>query len=201
MSGTRAARRRGTDAVVALAAGVLSTALLPLAVDDPRRSERSAFDLANGIEHELPALRIPQQLGTPWLLPTMAAFGFWTHRPHLAVSAALALPLEKGLEVGVKNLTRRRRPAQAVDPLLRDDAPTEGPSYPSGHAAIATCAAVLVEPYLPPYAGPALLATVGLTGYARVHQGAHFPVDVLAGVLIGIGAGALLNYVFGLPPR
>ena len=62
-------------------------------------------------------------------------------RPHLAVSAALALPLEKGLEVGVKELVRRRRPAEVLDATLHDDAPTEGGSYPSGHAAIAACAA------------------------------------------------------------
>ncbi|MDX6300513.1 MAG: hypothetical protein QOF53_1727 [Nocardioidaceae bacterium] len=199
MNLTARVRRRRADAWLTLGTGVLSVILLPLAAADLPRLERTLFDKANRTGHALPALRIPQQLGTPWLLPTMALVGFWTHRPHLTVSAALALPLEKGGEIAVKNLTRRRRPARAADPVLRDDAPVDGPSYPSGHAAIATCAAVLVAPYLPPYAGPGLVATLGLTSYARLQQGAHFPLDLLGGVLLGVASGSLLNYAFGLP--
>jgi membrane-associated phospholipid phosphatase len=196
---TTGVRRRRADAWLALASGALSVALLPLAAADLPRLERTLFDKANRAGYALPALRIPQQLGTPWLLPTMSLVGFWTHRPHLTVSAALALPLEKGGEIAVKNLTRRRRPARAADPVLRDDAPVDGPSYPSGHAAIATCAAFLVAPYLPAYAGPGLLAALGLTSYARLQQGAHFPLDLLGGVLLGVASGSFLNYAFGLP--
>jgi len=82
---------------------------------------------------------------------------------------------------------------------LHDDAPTEGGSYPSGHAAIAACAALLTAPYLPRWSIAALVSAVGATTFTRVHQGAHFPLDALGGVLMGVSAGALLCYVFGLP--
>jgi membrane-associated phospholipid phosphatase len=190
------------DAWMAVVAGVAYLLLVPVAASEPPDWDRAAFAHANRAGGRIAALRVPQQLGTPWTLPSIAVAAFWARRPHLAVSAALALPLEKMLEVGVKKLTRRPRPAQVVgDARLRDDAPVTGGSFPSGHSAIASCAAVLTTPYLPkPAAAAAVLAVpAGLTSFVRVHQGAHFPLDALGGILMGVSAGALLNYTFGFP--
>jgi membrane-associated phospholipid phosphatase len=132
----------------------------------------------------------------------LPVLGFWTRRPHLAVAGTLALPLEKAAEVGVKKLTGRRRPAQVGTTVeLHDDAPATGESYPSGHAAISACAAVLVSPYLPAWSWPALAIPVGLTSYTRVHQGAHFPLDSVGGVLLGLGVGTALRFAVGVPPH
>ena len=193
-------RRRSRDGWLALAAGAGYVGLVPLARLDPTGPERRLFRAMNGTTWgSMPALRAPQQLGTPWVLPGIALFGFLTHRPALAVSGALALPLEKGLEVGVKLLFERRRPAQVLDAELHDDAPAEGGSSPSGHAASAACAAWLVAPYLPTWCVAALVPAVGATTFTRVHQGAHFPLDAVGGVLMGVSAGALLSYAFGVP--
>jgi len=193
-------RRRSVDAWLAAATAAGYVGLGPLVGLDPTRLERSVFRAMNGRSGSVPALRVPQQLGTPWLLPAMAVTGFLTGRPHLAVAAATALPLEKALEVGVKEVLQRRRPANVVaDVVLHDDAPTDGGSYPSGHAAIAACAGMLAAPYLPTYAVGALVTAVAATTFARVHQGAHFPLDGLGGILMGVCTGALLNYTFGLP--
>jgi hypothetical protein len=105
----------------------------------------------------------------------MAVLGWVTKRVHLLVAAGFARPAEKALVVGVKKVVNRRRPAQVLEPDLRDDAPTEGPSYPSGHAAIANCGVVLAAPYLPVAVTAGLAGTVAVTAYTRVHQGAHFP--------------------------
>jgi hypothetical protein len=67
------------DARVALAAGVGYAGLVPLARLDPKRLERVAFRAMNGTSGgPVPALRVPQQLGTPWLLPGIAVAGFLT---------------------------------------------------------------------------------------------------------------------------
>jgi membrane-associated phospholipid phosphatase len=192
-------RRRPADKRLAAAAGLLYLGLGPLAARDPHRWERRLFSAVNSRGGSLSALRVPQQLGTPWLLPTMAVLGWVTKRPHLMLSAGVALPLEKGMEVGVKKVVDRRRPAQVMDLKLRDDAPTHGPSYPSGHAAIATCGVVLAAPYLPVPVTVALTATAALTACTRVHQGAHFPLDAFGGILLGLSTGSLLHYVIGLP--
>jgi len=186
---------------MAAGCGLVFVGLGAVAAGHPHRWERGLFRVANQGGGSIPALRIPQQLGTPWLLPTMAVLGWVAKRPRLMVAAALALPAEKGLEVGVKKVVDRRRPAQVLEPDLHDDAPTEGPSYPSGHAAIASCGVVLATPYLPMAVTAALWGTVAVTAYTRVHQGAHFPLDAVGGIFLGIGLGSLLNYTFGVTDR
>lgn len=147
-----------------------------------------------------PLLRLPQQLGTPWMLPALAAIAFWRHRPHLAAAATLSLPAEKALEVAVKKLVRRRRPAKSPHRTrLLDDAPADGPSYPSGHVAIAFAVTTLLAPYvdLPIVA---LAATGGLlVALRRVQQGAHFPLDTVGGALLGVGVGSATTFVVGRP--
>ncbi len=164
------------------------------------RREQRVLKAVNRLGGEVPLLRVPQQLGTPWVLPGIALVGFCTHRPRLTVAAGLALPVEKVLEVGVKALTRRRRPAGDLhDVELHDDAPVEGSSYPSGHAAIAFATVVLLAPYVGDAAAAALLAGAVLTALTRVHQGAHYPLDAVGGVLLGGAVGWLLRAAFGLP--
>jgi membrane-associated phospholipid phosphatase len=108
--------------------------------------------------------------------------------------------VEKALEVGVKKVTDRRRPAKDVpDARLRDDAPTDGPSYPSGHAGIAYAAVTLAAPYLPPLGTTAVATAATLATVTRIHQGAHFPLDAVGGALLGVAVGSGLNAVFGLP--
>lgn len=141
-------------------------------------------------------MRIPQQLGTPWALPTVAVLAELRGEHRLAAAALAALPLEKAVEVGTKKVVRRPRPAQVLAPALRDDAPTDGPSYPSGHAAIAMCAVWLLSALLPVPATLALGGCAALTGVARVQQGAHHPADVVGGAALGSGLGALLLALF-----
>jgi undecaprenyl-diphosphatase len=65
-------------------------------------------------------------------------------------------------------------------------------SFPSGHATTAFAAATFLALWRPRLAMPALtLAT--LVGLSRVSLGSHFPSDVLAGALLGIG-GALIGW-------
>jgi membrane-associated phospholipid phosphatase len=191
--------RRRADVWLALGAGLAYAGLGVLCAGGPPAWERRLFLRVNRTGDSLPALRVPQQLGIPWTLPVTALAALLLGRPRLALAAGLALPVEKALEVGVKKVAGRPRPAQVMYAELHDDAPADGPSYPSGHTAIATCAAMLVTPYLPsgarPYARWAFAAATGLTGCARVHQGAHLPLDVVGGALLGTGAGALLRYM------
>lgn len=161
------------------------------------------FHAANHDSSERPLLRVPQQLGTPWVPPLLAVVGLVTHRPHLAVTGAMAVPLEKTLEVGVKKALGRRRPSE-VDPdaRLHDDAPTDGPSYPSGHAAIAFTGVLLAAPYLPAPVAAAAVGTAGVASWVRVRQGAHFPLDAAGGALLGVLVATTLQAVVGRPvPR
>lgn len=142
-------------------------------------------------------MRVPQQAGIPWVLPGIGMLAWWRGRRRLAVAAGLALPVEKALEVGTKKLSRRPRPANVErDVRLRDDAPTDGPSYPSGHAAIAACAVTLLGRGSPVAVTTASVLAL-LVGGVRVHQGAHYPADAVGGVLLDVAIGSELAGVVG----
>jgi len=155
------------------------------------RMERRSFEEAND-GGERSWLRVPQQLGTPWALVATTALMALRRRPRDAAAAAAALPVEKGLEVLTKKLLERPRPVRVVAAELRDDAPAHGPSFPSGHSAIATASAYLLARTWPTPVGAALLAVTALSSYVRVRQGAHWPTDVVAGACLGAAvAGGL----------
>ncbi len=134
------------------------------------------------------------------MLPALAAGALVARQPHLALAAALALPWEKGLEIGARKALPRFRPAQS-DPAvrLRDDAPTEGPSYPSGHGGIAFAAVFLLAPCIPGPAAGALAALATATSFARVQQGAHYPADAVGGLLLGLTVASSLRSLVGHP--
>jgi undecaprenyl-diphosphatase len=143
-------------------------------------------------------MRVPQQAGTPWVLPGIAVVSWRRGHRRLAVASALALPVEKAMEVGTKKLSRRPRPAKVEGEVrLHDDAPTDGPSYPSGHAAIAACAVTLLGRRSATTVTTASLLAL-LVGGVRVHQGAHYPVDAVGGVLLGVTIGSGLRGVVAL---
>jgi membrane-associated phospholipid phosphatase len=109
--------------------------------------------------------------------------------------AAAALPLVKGLEVATKKVLRRPRPLYTTPTELRDDAPVEGPSFPSGHTAIGTCATALVATRTPWPVGAGLGVTLLVSAYVRVHQGAHHPSDTVGGFLLGLTVADALEAV------
>jgi undecaprenyl-diphosphatase len=70
--------------------------------------------------------------------------------------------------------------------------PTTDPSFPSDHALAAfAIAGALLGTH--PALGAALALFATVLGFARVFVGTHYPLDVVAGALIGTTVGALLR--------
>ncbi|WP_245663845.1 bifunctional phosphatase PAP2/diacylglycerol kinase family protein [Nocardia arthritidis] len=91
------------------------------------------------------------------------------------------------VNVGLKSLIARRRPAAELLPMHRrlTPAPTSS-SFPSGHSATAAAfatAVALESPRTALVVAP-LAATVA---YSRVHTGVHWSSDVLVGAAVGSG--------------
>lgn len=115
-----------------------------------------------------------------------------------AFAAALALPLAI-MVTGVVNLlvkhtVREGRPCRpgAGLFLLERCPPPDNFSFPSTHTVLPMAAAggaFLVHRAL----GYAALAAAALMAFSRVYVGVHYPLDVLAGALLGVTMGAVLT--------
>jgi undecaprenyl-diphosphatase len=190
------ARHRPHDAAVAAAA----FGLLGLVGARPDRHppwESALFDRLNRAEVRYRPLRLAQQLGTPWALPATAVVALAVGRPRLAVRAAVALPVEKALEVGLKKVRPAARPVWVRPTVLRDDAPVEGGSFPSGHAALAVALATITAREVPFGAAVLVAAAAVLSAVTRIHQGAHHPRDAVGGALLGVGVARALAFAVG----
>jgi undecaprenyl-diphosphatase len=98
---------------------------------------------------------------------------------------------------GAKYLFERTRPFlwdTEIAPLIKTPSSS---SFPSGHSATAAAGAITLSVLYPPFA-PVLVLAGLLVVLSRVYLGVHFPFDVLAGIVIGIGTSALVLAVADL---
>jgi membrane-associated phospholipid phosphatase len=104
----------------------------------------------------------------------------------------------------LKPLGRRHRPHRDTQhvPITRQVTMPRSPSFPSGHAASASAFATGVATAWPEAAIP-LSAAALLVAYSRVHTGVHYPVDVIAGDIVGTTLAQLTSAALGrrLRPR
>lgn len=157
--------------------------------------DRALLQLLNrGLAHgRLDDLMVLLSTATLVVLPGLALYFLarpGSRRPALLALAALATTLALTLLVQVA--VARPRP---VD--VRLVLPVPGAyAYPSGHAALACCAAVLVGLIRRSWrVAGGCLGLAALIALSRVYLGHHYPSDLLGGMLLGGAVGALF---FGL---
>lgn len=107
---------------------------------------------------------------------------------QLTLAIGLASLIVDGV---VKPAVARARPFEmAADTRVIDRRPESG-SFPSGHAANALAGAYVLARLWPAAAVPLWMLAVAVA-FSRIYVGVHYPLDVMAGALIGLACGVLV---------
>ncbi len=113
-------------------------------------------------------------------------------RNHAYIAIVSGLISYSVIAQGLKHLIYRPRPFETMvlNQLLLDN--ERGNSFPSGHATIyfALAFAFWGTKYFWPFVALAVLGSIG-----RVVVGVHYPLDILAGAIIGSVASMLLRHL------
>jgi undecaprenyl-diphosphatase len=104
---------------------------------------------------------------------------------YVALTAyAIELPVYKLM----KNLIKRDRPCEALANVHKRVSPSDRFSFPSGHTAAAFVMVTILAHFFPVLMLPAACWAF-LVGLSRIYLGVHYPTDILAGMVIGMGCG------------
>ena len=108
--------------------------------------------------------------------------------PVTALAVTACGLLGDGLAVALKHALDRDRPARALAGFDALTTTPESPSLPSGHAAAAFAAGVLLAAICPRLRAP-VLVVAAFVAMSRVYLGVHFPADVVLGAALGTAIG------------
>lgn len=156
-----------------------------------------------------PVMQALSWLGSYWRLPLYAvglaaiALAFRLGRRHGAAHAsALALcrlftafAIAAPLTAALKQAVALARPAVALDGVHVLAAADSEYSLPSGHAVFTGMLVTSVWPLLPGWGRVVALLLASGVAVSRVWLGAHFPADVVAGLLIGVLVAAWTGWL------
>ena len=142
-------------------------------------------------------------LGLVWIA-IGALLAVLLRRPGVFVMTVGAVASADLIAFGLKSVTRVDRPPlrdPSPDPLVHLPADH---SFPSGHSSTSFAAALVLARAVPQRAWLFYLLAAAIA-FSRVYVGVHYPLDVLAGALLGLlVATALLRLAGGLrrsPPE
>ena len=164
--------------------------------------EQRVFRAVNGLPDGLYwPFWVPMQLGNLVVGTLVGLAVAWATKDvglAVAVSVAVLLKLlsERVLRRWLARFLEVRQRPGTSEPGARlrgDDVPTSGPSFPSGHVIMVAAVGTVVASGLSLGLVWAPLVVCIVVAIGRVYVGAHNPLDVTAGLGMGLLVGAVLS--------
>ena len=138
------------------------------------------------------ALSYAGSFGIIWLAIAVAISGFSWSRPWLWTRVGAAILIAESVSGALKEWIKRDRPAVAdPDPGALVGLPATY-SFPSGHATVSFACATVLALAVPRLRWPLYTLAV-LISFSRVYVGVHYPLDVLAGAVLGVAIAIALR--------
>ena len=142
------------------------------------------------------ALSLVGSFGIVWLVLALAISGFSWSRPWLWTRVGATILIAESVSGALKAwIGRDRPPLSNPDPAPLVDLPATH-SFPSGHATVAFACATTLALAVPRLRIP-LYVLAALIAFSRVYVGVHYPLDVLAGAVLGVGIAKALRMLAG----
>jgi membrane-associated phospholipid phosphatase len=141
------------------------------------------------------------QFGSVVAVYVCAAAALAYRRYRLTLALLLAGTVAWWAAKGVKALFDRPRPADILSGVELRHAPTEGLGFVSGHASVATALAAAAWPWLGRTGRAVAVALVIIVCLARIHVGAHLPLDLVGGIGLGLVVAAVVRFAVTPEPH
>ncbi|MFD0793637.1 phosphatase PAP2 family protein [Mucilaginibacter litoreus] len=135
---------------------------------------------------------IPVSVATPFVMLGVSLINKDEQLKRNAINTGVALLANGLITSGIKNTIQRQRPFLANKDIIFLQGHTSGYSFPSGHTSTAFATATSLSLSFPKWYVIAPSYTfAAATAYSRMYRGAHYPGDVLGGIIVGTGSAFL----------
>jgi undecaprenyl-diphosphatase len=149
------------------------------------------FNAINGLAEASSALDWTGIIITTFGVPLLGLLILFTRKQSVVLKGLVSFLIAKAIELGIKAVWHVPRPTTANILVT-----TTNFSFPSGHSAGAFALAMTLYFYNKKIGIPALIFAA-LIGISRIFVGAHWPSDVAAGIIIGIGVAYAVDKLLG----
>ncbi len=151
-----------------------------------------------------PVMKVITTLGNAgilWIILTVLLLIPKKTRKVGLISACALLASLLVNNIVIKNLVARVRPYNAIEGLVPIVTKPSEFSFPSGHSASSFASASVFYRKLPKKYGIMAIVIALLVSLSRLYVGVHYPTDVLAGIITGIGCSYLGEWAVSLSER
>jgi undecaprenyl-diphosphatase len=151
------------------------------------------------LDHLMPFATDARHYTIPFILATILILYFGRLRGlrFLALAAVSVVVADAISSHVFKQAFFRTRPCTALEGVRQLVGCVNSPSFPSNHAVNAAALATLAILYRPRLWLPAVALAL-LVGYSRIYVGAHYPLDVLVGSVLGFAVALVFSKVITL---